>query len=85
MGVRPAVTVEIDVLAVEGFSEEQALALGDAVRLELTRLLESEGLPPGVRAGATASATLDGLTIAADRPAATGADLARAIYRGLAP
>lgn len=82
MGVRPAVTVVIDVLAVEGVTEEQAGAMGEAVRRELARLIDAGGLPTGA---APASATVDALTEAPEGPASTGAEVARVIYEQLAP
>lgn len=82
MGVSPAVTVVIDVLSVEGLTEEQAGALGEVVRRELARLIEAGGLRTGT---APASATVDGVTVVADGPAASGAGVARAIYEQLAP
>lgn len=82
MGVRPAVTVVIDVLSVEGLTEEQAGAMGEALRRELARLIETGGLPAGA---AAASATVDGLTVVPEGPASTGAEVARVVYEQLAP
>lgn len=79
------VKVVIDVLSVECFTEEQAGVMGDAVRAELARLIETEGMFHGLHAGQTTSATIDGVTVIPGRPAAAGADLARAIYEGLRP
>lgn len=81
MGVRPAVTVVIDVLSVEGLTEAQAGDMGEGVRQELARLMEAGGLP----AGAAVSATVDGLTVVPDGPASTAAQVARVIYEQLAP
>lgn len=82
MGVRPAVTVVIDVLSVEGLNEEQAGAIGEAVRRELARLIEVDGLPTGA---AEASVTVDGLAVTPEGTVATGTQVARAIYEQLAP
>jgi hypothetical protein len=80
-----ALDLRIDELVLHGFAPSDRDALAAAVERELTRLLADEGLPAGLpsterfRVDGGAFTVRDGAG-----PDAVGAQVARAVYQGLA-
>lgn len=80
------VIIEIEELVLYGFPAGQHYAIAEAVERELARLVNEQGAPTGLAAAPDASAVDGGaFRLAADaRPQQIGAQVARAIYGGLA-
>jgi hypothetical protein len=80
------VVVRIERLVLEGFAAHDRWRIASAVESELSRLLTERGLPPGLlEGGAVATIQADSFAPrAGSRPEAIGADVARAVYEGLA-
>lgn len=79
------VRLTIDELNLHGFPVSDRYRIGEAVERELARLMETEGVPPGIAAGAALD-RIDAGAIqlaGASKPAEVGARIARAIYGGL--
>jgi hypothetical protein len=80
-----AINVQIDELVLQGFSPRDLYAIAEAIQRELRLLLETQGLPDGVRRSRehdtlrAPQATLP----PSPRPDMTGVAIARAIYGGL--
>ena len=82
---QPSVELHIEELVLHGFSPSDRHRIGEAVQLELARLLAEQAIPPAL-AKSAAIDRLDGGTFqltAAPRPEATGAQVARAVFGGL--
>lgn len=80
-----AVELHVESLVLHGFSPLERYRVAEAVRLELARLLREGGLPLG-RAGDVARLDAGAFTVAAGAGAEqVGAQVARAVYRGLDP
>jgi hypothetical protein len=80
------VVLHIDELVLHGFPSEARHQIGEAVQRELVRLLSQQGVPTAL-ARTAAREHVEGGTLrlgAADTPAQTGAQVARAVYGGLA-
>lgn len=83
---RPSVNFHIDELVLHGFESAQRYAIGDAMQRELTRLFTEEGAPVAITDDVEI-AHLNGGAIDVGPSAngeATGIQLARKIYGGLA-
>ncbi len=83
---RPSVNFHIDELVLHGFEPGQRYAIGDAMQRELTRLFTEEGAPVAITDDLEI-AHLNGGVIDVGPSAngeATGIQLARKIYGGLA-
>lgn len=79
------VEVHIESLVLHGFSPLERHRVAEAVRLELARLLREGGLPLE-EAGEVARLDAGAFTVAAGAGAEqVGAQVARAVYRGLSP
>jgi hypothetical protein len=79
------VELRIDELRLHGFPVSDRYRIAEAVERELTRLMETEGLPSGMAEG-MALDRIDAGSIqlsGAAKPADIGARIARAIYGGL--
>lgn len=77
--------LQVNEVVLHGFNPRERYALGDAIQQELSLLLADRGLP-GWLAGAGVIERLDGGAFAPapdSRPLALGAEVARAVYRGL--
>lgn len=74
--------IHIDELVLHGFSRADAPAIGDAVREEISRLIELRGLSPGlvdidsINAGEFFAAP-------GTRPGNVGTQVGRSVYKGL--
>lgn len=80
-----AVELHIESLVLHGFSPLERHRVAEAVRLELARLLRERGLPLE-RAGEVARLDAGAFTVATGAGAEQiGAQVARAVYRGLNP
>jgi len=80
------VRLRIEELVLDGFPPGDRYSIAAAVEAELARLLAEQGAPPGLANGGTVSA-LDGgsFDVAPDaRPDRIGAQVAQAVYGGLA-
>jgi hypothetical protein len=81
----PDVNLHIDALVLDGFSPGDRYRIGEAVRLELARLLSEQGVPrPLTRGGALTR--LDGGAFEAapdSRAEVMGARVAQQTYEGL--
>ena len=80
------VRVQIDRLIVDGpaLGRAERDRLGEALSVELGRLITEGGLPPGLVGGLTVPSALGGsLTASAGDPGAYGRALAGAVYAGL--
>jgi hypothetical protein len=91
MGLRPDIHLHVDELVLHGVSPGDRHGVGAAVGDELSRLLTANGLPSALARGA-ASGGIDRIDAGsfersadgpAARPAAVGAQIARAVHRGL--
>jgi hypothetical protein len=83
--MRPNIELHIEELVLHGFAPGDRHCLGEAVQRELARLLAEQGVPSGLAQGGEAP-RLDGGSFRIDgggKPEATGARVARAVYRGL--
>jgi hypothetical protein len=84
--MRPrAIEIRIGELVLEGFSASDRLRIGAAVERELARLVAERGMASALASGRE-RAIVDAGTFAHSphaTPAATGAHVARAVYRGL--
>ncbi|MGI8917683.1 MAG: hypothetical protein ACR2H6_03700 [Pyrinomonadaceae bacterium] len=83
---RPSVNFHIDELVLHGFESARRYAIGDAMQRELTRLFTEEGAPVAITDDVEI-AHLNGGAIDVSPSAngeATGIQLARKIYGGLA-
>jgi hypothetical protein len=79
------IEVHIESLVLHGFSPLERYRVAEAVRLELARLLREGGVPLE-RAGEVARLDAGAFTVAAGAGAEqVGAQVARAVYRGLSP
>lgn len=79
------VTIEIDELVLHGFAAGDRYRIGEAVQVELARIIAERGLP-GLGRGSAEAARLDGGTFAvpAEMPAtAVAAGIAAAVYRSM--
>ena len=78
------VELRIEALVIDGVTETDAPFVGDALARELVRLLESPGAGPILTAGREID-RLDAGALQARplTPAAFGAGIAHAVYRGL--
>ena len=76
------IQIHIDELVLHGFSRADAPAIGDAVREEISRLIELRGLSPGLvdidRIDAGEFFPAPGT-----RPASIGSQVGRSVYKGL--
>jgi len=82
----PDIELDIDELVLHGFAPGDGEHIGAAIKRELARLFAEQGLPAGLRADG-AIARLDGgaFPVApAATTAAIGAQVAQAVYGGLA-
>lgn len=76
------IEIHIDELVLHGFSRTDAPEIGDAVRREISRLIELRGLSPGlvdidhINAGEFFPAP-------GARPGSVGSQLGRSVYNGL--
>ncbi len=80
------VIIDIEELVLHGFPAGQRYAIAEAVERELARLVNEQGAPSGLATAPDALA-VDGGAIrltAGARPQQVGAQVARAIYGGLA-
>jgi hypothetical protein len=85
MGVRPGrIEVHIEKLVLDGVGDLDARAVGDAIRHELQRMVDTEGLPvQETRASATAvHAPKMPSTLASD-PRSVGRRVARSVHTSL--
>ncbi len=73
------IEVHIEELVLHGFPPGSRWQIGDTLEHELRGLLAAQGLPPGWLASAE---RIDAGAIALTTPAATGAEVAQAVYRG---
>lgn len=80
-----AIELHVEELVLEGFAPAERHAVADAFERELSRLLTEHGLPDSHAQGAEASSLDAGSVRLAPgtRPAAAGAQIARAVYGGL--
>jgi hypothetical protein len=86
MNQQPSIHLHIEELVLHGFAPGDRHRIGEAVQLELTRLLTEQATPPALATSAAID-RLNGGTFqmtAAPRPEATGAQVARAVFGGLA-
>ena len=80
------VRLHIEELVLEGFPPGDRHRIAEAVQAELARLFADEGVPSGPASGESAP-TLDGGTFPVAPqagPSRIGAQVAQAVYRGLA-
>lgn len=85
MNQQPSLHLHIEELVLHGFAPGDRHRIGEAVQLELARLLTEEATPPGLAKSATIE-RLNGGTFqmtSAPRPETTGAQVARAVFGGL--
>jgi hypothetical protein len=82
---QPSVELHIEELVLHGFSPGDRHRIGEAVQHELTRLLTEEATPPALAKSAAIDRLNGGTfqTTSVPRPEATGAQVARAVFRGL--
>ena len=89
---RPAaIELHVEELVLEGFAPAERHAVADAFERELSRLLSEHGLPdshglPDPHARGAEAPSLDAGSVRlapGTRPAAAGAQIARAVYGGL--
>jgi len=77
-------SLHVDRLVVHGLPGMRAADLEGAVVAELTRLLQDDGLPPGLSDGSAGRRVAPSVRVAAGADAGTfGTDVARAVYRSL--
>lgn len=85
MNERSPIHLHIEELILHGFPSGDRHRIGEAMQRELARLLTEESTPPAL----AKSAAIDQLnggsfqTTGTVRPEATGAQVARAVFRGL--
>jgi hypothetical protein len=81
----PDVNLHIDALVLDGFSPGDRYRIGEAVRLELARLLSEQGVPrPLTRGGAMARLDGGAFEVAPGSKAEVfGARVAQNVYEGL--
>ncbi len=82
---RDSVKVHIEELVLQGFAPSARSGIAAAMEQELARLIGEGGLP-GVRGNPVAFDQINGGTFnvtAGAKPHATGAGIARAVFRGL--
>ena len=80
-----ALNVSIGELHLEGIGERQRYLVGDALRVELARLLAERGAPSTFGSARATEGLSLSIELAADaRPDAIGRSIAGAIYAGLA-
>jgi hypothetical protein len=86
VGVKPKnIELNIEELVLHGFAPGDRYSIGEAVEQELTRLLAERGVPHSLERGGEV-ANMDGgaFEIAPDsRAQVVGAQVAKAVYRGL--
>jgi hypothetical protein len=82
---KPDVNLHIDALVLEGFAHGDRHRVGEAVRLELARLLSEQGVPrPWTRGGAMARLDGGAFEVAPGSKAEViGARVAQQVYEGL--
>jgi hypothetical protein len=79
------IEVYIEELVLHGFAPGERYAIGEMVQRELTRLFAERGMPPSLSQGAEI-ARLNGGAFdvrPGAKPQTVGAQVARAVYRGL--
>lgn len=78
--------IEIEELVLHGFPAGQRYAIAEAVARELARLVDEQGVPSGLAAALDAPAVDGGAfrLVAGARPQQVGAQVAQAVYGGLA-
>lgn len=81
----PNIDLNIDQLILQGFSKRDAFYIGQAMRQELTRLIQESDLPPGFNANAHfARLNAGSITVAAGaKPEFVGRQIAASVYAGL--
>ncbi len=72
--------VEIETLALDGFSEEDARRAAERFETTLSDLLNRHGLPEGKTSQDVAGIDLGQLPIGANTPEGLGQELARALF-----
>jgi hypothetical protein len=85
MSRQSPIHLHIEELVLHGFSPGDRHRIGEAMQRELTRLLTEKATPPAL-AKSSAIDRLNGGTFqmtSAPRPEATGAQVARAVFKGL--
>lgn len=83
--MRPDIELHIEELVLHGFSPADRYRVAEAIERELTRFFSEQDIPPALFAGG-ALAHLDAGAFQMQpgaRPVAIGAQVARALYRGL--
>jgi hypothetical protein len=82
---KPDVNLHIDALVLEGFAHGDRHRVGEAVRLELARLLSEQGVPrPWTRGGAMARLDGGAFEVApGSRAEVMGAQVAESVFRSL--
>ena len=85
MGVKQAGPVEIliDELVLTGFDPRDRFTIGDALQLELGRLVSEQGLPPGLLDRTEPPRPLSFKAGPGRKPADLGLNIARSVYEGL--
>ncbi len=83
--MRPRLELHIEELVLEGFSQGDKHRIGEALQMELTRLLEERGVPGSLSSSQVIEALKGGSFQVASGSGAEkiGAQAARAVYGGL--
>ncbi len=83
--MRPRLELHIEELVLEGFSPGDRFRIGEALQMELTRLLEERGVPGSFASGGEIDKINGGSFEVApgSRAEKIGAKVARAVYGGL--
>lgn len=76
------IEIHIDELVLHGFSRADAPAIGDAVKREISRLIELRGISPGLDNTDSIDAGKF-LTAPGTEPAKVGSQVGRSVYKGL--
>lgn len=84
--MKPNIELHIEELVLHGFSTREAYRIRAAVQLEITRLLQEQGLPPAFSVEANMGDLNAGhLNILPNAKAeAVGNDIAHSVYKGFA-
>jgi hypothetical protein len=86
MDLKPrAISLHIEEIVLHGVSPADRERVGDALKIEIARLLTEQGLPPALLKGGEMERADGGAIAATDagRPDVLGAHVARAVVRGL--
>lgn len=83
--MKPNIELHIEELVLHGFSTRDGYRIRDAVQLEITRLLQEQGLPPAFSVEANmGNLNAGNLNILPNTKAeVVGNDIANSIYKGL--